>query len=225
MKNILIVEDESLVALELKSTLESMGYKVIGVASDSTKALDIVSSNSVDVVLMDIYIKGSLDGIQTARLIKEMDKDIPIIYTSALSDEETIQRAIQTDPASYQIKPINPKELQVAITIATKKYVPKPFLNIDEVKIDDSFIFNKKTNELLHNGIFVKLTKKESELLSLLIRSKNSIVSFYEMENTLWPLKSPNENTRRALVSRLRAKLNHKFIKTVSSLGYMIEIT
>ena len=224
MKNILIVEDESLVALELKGTLEAMGYMVIGIASDSSKALDLVSSNSVDVVLMDIYIKGSLDGIQTARLIKEMDKDIPIIYTSALSDEETIQRAVETDPASYQIKPINPKELQVAITIATKKYVPKPFLNSGEVKIDNSFIFNTNTNELFNNGVYVKLTKKESDLLSLLIRSKNSTVSFYEMESVLWPLKSPNENTRRALVSRLRAKLNHKFIKTHSSLGYMIEI-
>jgi DNA-binding response OmpR family regulator len=75
---------------------------------------------------------------------------------------------------------------------------------------------------LILNGAVIHLTKQEKKLLLLLLEFKNSVVSIYKIENELWPNKETNENTRRALISRLRAKLNYKFIETVHSEGYRL---
>lgn len=68
------------------------------------------------------------------------------------------------------------------------------------------------------------LTKQEKNLLAYLVTSKNSIVDAYSIENEIWPNKQSNENTRRALIARVRAKLNYKFLETVHSIGYRLNI-
>ena len=78
--------------------------------------------------------------------------------------------------------------------------------------------------QLIRNGEYVKLTKKETILLQLLIARKNQIVPFDVIEIELWPDKEPNENTRRALVSRLRSKLGNRHIETIVSMGYRLSI-
>ncbi len=220
-KNILIVEDESIVALEISNYVNEIGYSVIKCVSNSYSALEVVKSNHIDLVLMDVNIKGDVDGISCAKAIKEIS-NIPLIYISAFSDDETLERAIQTQPSSYLLKPFNPKELKVAMRIATKKY--DEITRVGSVVFDNEFSFELETRELILRGEIIHLTKQEQILLVLLISAKNSIVSIYDMENEIWPFKSSNENTRRALVSRLRSKLNHKFLETVHAIGYRLNI-
>ena len=221
MKQILIVEDESIVALEISNYVNTLGYNVVKSVSSSQKALDVINSNSIDLVLMDVKIKGDVDGISCAESIKEIS-NIPIIYISAFSDDETLQRAIQTQPSSYLLKPFNRKELKVAMSIATKKYEINT--RVGSVVFDSEFSFDVDTQELILRGEIIHLTKKEQALLSLLIAAKSSIVSINNVENEIWPLKSSNENTRRALVARLRSKLKHKFLETVHGMGYRLSI-
>lgn len=227
MKNILIVEDESLVALEIAGYIEELGYNVVGIAASGAKALELVSANSVDLILMDVYIKGSQDGIQTAQEIRK-DQSTPVIYISAFSDDETLERAVLTNPIAYLIKPFNRKELQVSIQIALSRKRRKEDSSREiyrgNIVFDEDFSFDTQKEELIHGEEIIHLTKQEKKLLKLLIESKNSVVSVYEMENELWPNKESNENTRRALVSRLRAKLNYKFIETIHSIGYKLHI-
>jgi len=94
-KRVLIVEDESIPALELKHELENMGCMVVGTVNTGQKAIEAASETKPDVVLMDIKLHGKMDGIEAAKKIQEK-LDIPIVYLSAYSDEDTVERAKET---------------------------------------------------------------------------------------------------------------------------------
>lgn len=224
MKNILIVEDESLVAMEIAAYVNKLGYRACETVSSAKSALDVVSKKNVDLVLMDVYIKGDVDGIACAREIKKM-KNIPVIYISAFSDDQTLERAIETNPSTYLVKPFSRDDLKIAIKIALKHSEIEDQtaqILVGDIVFDEEFSYDTYSDELLCLGESIRLTKQERILLKLLIDAKNSVVSIYELENEIWPQKESNENTRRALVARLRAKLNYKFIETVHSVGYKI---
>lgn len=121
MVNILIVEDESIVALDIKDKVEHLGYGVLAVVSSGEKAIEEVKKVQPDLVLMDIVLKGEIDGIETARRIRE-HFDIPIIYLTAHSDNQTLKRAEITGPFGYLVKPFVDSELRSAIeTVLYKK--------------------------------------------------------------------------------------------------------
>jgi len=221
MNKVLIVEDESIVALEIANYIRGLGYEVLDFVVNAKDAMGIVKMEDIDLILMDVYIKGDVDGIACAKSIKEL-KNIPIIYISAFSDDETLERAIATEPSSYLVKPFNRKELKVAMRIATKKYDKK--IRVGDVIFDKEFSFNQETQELIYLGESIHLTKQEQMLLLLLVSNKNNILSIYTLENTIWPFKDNNENTRRSLIRRLRAKLNYKFLETIHSIGYRLNI-
>lgn len=115
--SILIVEDKTVIAESIAATLKKSGYAIAGKAATGEEALQIVKKEAPDVVLMDIQLAGKLDGIQTAGKIK-MLVDIPIIYLTDFSDEDTINRAKPTRPAAYLLKPFKPQDLLIAIEIA-----------------------------------------------------------------------------------------------------------
>lgn len=223
MRQILIVEDESLVALDLAQSVESLGYKVIGIVSNSKDAIKLTCKEKIDLVLMDICIKGDTDGIDTAKAIKIYDKNIQIIYSTALSGEADIKRAVKTNPSAYMIKPVSIQTLQAAIEIAFTNYIDGELMQGD-ILLDSEFSYDTDSKQLINNGKFIHLTKRETQLLSLFIASANHIVSIYDIENEIWPEKNFNVNTTRALISRLRAKLKYKIIETIPSLGYRVTI-
>lgn len=216
---VLIVEDESLVALEIESFVKELGYEVCGKVKSTEQALDLAGKKKIDTVLMDVHIQGQSDGVECAKLLQK--KHIfSLIYISAFSDDETLERAIETEPLGYLIKPFNRRELKFMLKVAQKNKTLD--LRRGDLVLDDEFSYDTHTNELLMLGEVVHLTRKEQQLLEFLLHAKNGIVGFYELENELWPDKPSNENTRRALVSRLRTKLKYRFIETIHSIGYKI---
>ncbi|WP_424354540.1 response regulator [Methanobacterium sp. MBAC-LM] len=114
MVNILIVEDESIVALDIQDKVERLGYGVLAVVSSGEKAIEEVKKSQPDLVLMDIVLKGEIDGIETAERIRE-HFNIPIIYLTAHSDNQTLNRAKITGPFGYLVKPFVDSELRSAI--------------------------------------------------------------------------------------------------------------
>ena len=221
MKNVVIIEDESIVAMEIEGFVQSLGYKVVATFSNAAACLALLKKEAVELILMDVYIEGDMDGIACAAAIQSWQK-IPIIYISAFSDDETLERAIKTKPSAYLVKPFNREELRIAMKIALSHAQEQQ--RRGDVIFDEEFSFDTQRDELLHNTQSVHLTKKELELLKLFLNTKNSVLSLYEIENEIWPDKESNENTRRALISRLRAKLNYKFIETIHSIGYKLHI-
>ena len=119
-KKIFVVEDESIVSLEIQSRLKSLGYAISGAAASGDEAIRKVIDLKPDLILMDIRIKGEIDGIETAAEIKKI-YDIPIIFLTAYADPVTIQRAKIADPFGYIIKPFEERELNISIEIALYK--------------------------------------------------------------------------------------------------------
>lgn len=114
---ILIVEDEAILALDLRAQLQQEGYRVVGIAPSGERALSLFAEHRVDLVLCDISIKGEIDGIETARQLLDQ-RPVPLIYLTAFSDAATLERARQTTPASYLVKPVSLSQLRVAIELA-----------------------------------------------------------------------------------------------------------
>ncbi|MDF2159213.1 ATP-binding protein [Algoriphagus sp. CAU 1675] len=117
---ILIVEDDSVSALLLQRALEKNNHEIIGIADSGEKALDLLEENHSDIVMMDINLAGELDGIKTTEIINEK-YDIPVVYLSASSDAETLNKVVGTNPSAYVIKPFNIRELNMVIELAIYK--------------------------------------------------------------------------------------------------------
>jgi len=114
---ILIVEDEALVAEDLKEMLQGFGYEVPGIADTGEKAIALTGEHHPDLVLMDINLAGEMDGITAGGTIRSR-WDIPIIYVTAFATPAIIDRAKKTTPSGYIIKPFNERQIQTAIEIA-----------------------------------------------------------------------------------------------------------
>ena len=114
---ILIVEDEPIIARDLEETLRHLGYDVAGIASSGEEAVRKVEEQRPGLVLMDIVLRGSMDGIETTACIQARC-DIPFVYLSAYSDSEILKRAQKTYPYGYLIKPFTDHELALAIEMA-----------------------------------------------------------------------------------------------------------
>lgn len=107
---ILIVEDESILASGLKKKLENLGYSVTDIAASGNETFNKVSANKPDLILMDIVIKGDIDGIETAAVLNKTES-IPVIYLTAYADDEILKRAATTEPYGYILKPYKKKNL------------------------------------------------------------------------------------------------------------------
>lgn len=118
---ILIVEDEKLVADDLQETLQGLGYDVVALVATGEEALVKVAETSPDLVLMDIRLAGSLDGVQTSDLIRSQFH-IPIVYLTANADRATLERVKASQPFGYILKPFNEKILATTIDIALSRH-------------------------------------------------------------------------------------------------------
>ena len=119
--SILLVEDERIVAEDIKGSLNNIGYSVSGVVSTGEMALEQLKQVQPNLILMDIVIQGKMNGIETAEKIRAQ-YDIPIIYLTAYADEEILEKAKITEPFGYILKPFNDRELYSTIEMALYKH-------------------------------------------------------------------------------------------------------
>jgi PAS domain S-box-containing protein len=117
----MIVEDEIVVAVDIEERLKNLGYRVSGIATSGGDAIARLGGNSIDLVLMDIGLKGDIDGIETAKRIREKSA-IPVVYLTAYADDRTLARAQVTEPFGYLLKPVNEKELHSTVKMALYKF-------------------------------------------------------------------------------------------------------
>lgn len=119
-QTIMIVEDEAIVALDLKHQLVDLGYEVSGIAASGEQAIRMVASRVPNLILMDVRLQGNLDGIDVAAAIRR-DHDVPVIFLTSHSDDETVRRAAHTAPYGYLTKPYQIRELRAGIEVALTK--------------------------------------------------------------------------------------------------------
>jgi len=118
---LMIVEDESIVALDLRDNLESLGYSVVGVAASQAAALRLAQQERPDLVLMDINLGRGGDGIEAASALRELN-DVPVVYLTAYAESEMLSRAAATAPYGYLLKPFELRELNATVRMALTRH-------------------------------------------------------------------------------------------------------
>ena len=118
---VLVVEDEAVVAMDIQSKLESLGYFVIALIRSGEEAVQTACEMRPDLILMDITLQGAMDGISAAACIQERNPT-PVVYLTANGDKDTLHRATMTEPLGYVIKPFKEQDLRAAIEVALNKH-------------------------------------------------------------------------------------------------------
>lgn len=152
---ILIVEDDMIIAANLSLQLTSLGYEVTGIESRGEEAITHAIKNTPDILLLDINLKGKIDGIETAKEIQK-HQDIPIIYLTANSDEATFEKAKSTHPKAFITKPFN--RLNLHRTIA---------LVVEQLKNSKEVNSNPQEMEILEDRIFIR---QHGNMVKLLLK-------------------------------------------------------
>lgn len=135
---ILVVEDERIVAMSLRRQLQALGYKAVGEASSGEEAVQKTEELRPDLVLMDIRLEGEMDGVQAAAMIRERFH-IPVVYLTAYSNKDIVERAKLTEPFGYILKPFEERELHVAIEMALHKHLMEQNLK-EGSRLKDEFL-------------------------------------------------------------------------------------
>lgn len=117
---ILVVEDETIVAMDIKRRLEKLGYRVTGLATKARQVLQLIEADQPDIILMDIHLNDNMDGIDVAKLINEKHR-IPVIFVTAYSEDSTMGRASETHPYGYLLKPFSERDLYAVIRISLER--------------------------------------------------------------------------------------------------------
>lgn len=163
--SILIVEDESIVALDIADYLNQFGYQVCGTAADGAAALKLFAAQQPDLVLMDIHLRGDMDGIEVARKLLDVRK-VPLIYLTAQADLQTANRAKLTKPSAYLLKPFDERSLRIAIDLALHNFVedaPPAVSANSETPSLTADVLLRNGNQLFvkQQGRFVKIALNE----------------------------------------------------------------
>jgi signal transduction histidine kinase len=156
---ILIVEDEIVTARHLKRVLSHQGYEIVGIASSGTSALTLISETSPDLLLADIGLEGSMDGIQVAVVAREEWK-IPTIFLTAYSDPDTMRHARITEPYGYLVKPFADEELHATIEIALQQ---KSIAADRELQVQETAEILGRTQEELSRVAALLFSAQEQE--------------------------------------------------------------
>src|SRR4051812_7219968 len=119
--SVLVVEDEALIAELIREYLTRLGYQVAGIADTAQDAIETAGRLRPNLVLMDIHLKGDMDGIEAADHIYR-HFNIPVVHLTAYSDQATLERARTTAPFGYVLKPFQERDLQIAIEMATYRF-------------------------------------------------------------------------------------------------------
>jgi signal transduction histidine kinase len=170
---IMVVEDERIVALNLKQRLIRMGYEVTAVVTSGRKALAAITENRPDIVLMDIHIDGDMDGIATAAAIPP-DLHLPVVYLTAYSEEATLERARATQPYGYLLKPFSERELHATMQMVLERRRTDGLLRESEARLEA--LVTARTAELVASNAQLQ------EQISVRLRTEEALYQAQKME-------------------------------------------
>jgi len=207
---ILVVEDEIIISDNICSILEDNDYEVTEQATDYEEAVEFFLQDKPDLVLLDINLAGDKTGIDVAQFIN-LNNRVPFIYTSALSDKNTIQKAKETKPAAYLVKPFQDDQLIAAIEVAMANF---------SKELDDSGESDKLA--IFNDSIFIKTEHRFTKILV------KDILYIHKTDNYLDIYTLDNRYTIRSTISGFLQELNYpKMFKTHKSyavnLDYLVD--
>ncbi|NKF06687.1 response regulator transcription factor [Clostridium gasigenes] len=222
MKNfkILLVEDEKQMAMFIEMELNHEGYTV-DVAYDGREGLNLSESKEYDLILLDIMIPG-LNGIEVCRRIRQ-SSSVPIIMLTAKSDISDKVLGLDVGANDYLTKPFAIEELFARIRVYERN---KSISNNDEIKVKD-IVMDNKTHKVKRKGKEIELTKKEYDLLEILLINKNIVLTRDQLIEKIWGYEyEGHTNVVDVFIRYLRIKIDDgfedKLITTIRGVGYFI---
>lgn len=172
---ILLVEDERIVAMSLKRQLHSLGYEVVGQAASGRDAIEKADELRPDLVLMDIHLEGEMDGVEAAAEIHKQF-GLPVVYLTAFSSQDILDRAKVTEPMGYILKPYEERELHVVIETAVYRFhAERQRSAVRDVETTQQ---EARMTALSQLGVDAKdrisqLTPREAEVMDLIVEGKS----------------------------------------------------
>lgn len=212
--NILVVEDESIVAKDIQNSLKKLGYSVMGTTASGEDALKLVSESQPDIVLMDIMLKGSMSGIEAASLIKAK-YDIPVIYLTAYADENTLNKAKVTEPHGYIIKPFKEVDLHTAIEVAIYKHGKE-----QEIKKERDMLYSLVENKEAKDVVFVKSNSRMVKIRTKEIYFVEALKDYVIINtaNARYTVLSTMKNIEQKLPSKDFIRVHRSFIVLIDKI-------
>jgi len=199
--SVIIVEDEAVIAMEIEMVLRDLGYRIAGKANNGLRALDLLSSTSPDIVLLDIDLRGSISGIEVAQVIREK-YDFPFVFLTALADATTLDRAKKTMPYGYIVKPFNENDLRSTIELALYRFASQQMAK------------EPPTLEQINEGLLSPLSLREYEVLELL----NQGLSYKEVGEQLFIGYNTVKTYQKSLFAKLGVNSRHQLSQKTKDL-------
>jgi len=220
--NILIVEDEILSAKFIKHTLEKLDTYRVSITDNAISCIDLVKDENIDLIFMDINIKGSMDGLQLAHHITSK-YNIKIIFITSYDDSETIKEASLSRPLGYLIKPIIKSDIEAIMMVASAHLFVEKF-DKERAKfhmINGPLKYNKKSKVVTYGDKIIKLSKLETKALEVFLQKQNEVISTETLIYQIWGEPHSNSSLRE-LISRIRKKIPNLNLKSHSNIGYIL---
>lgn len=215
--NILYAEDDIVIQESITRILNIFFNKVF-VANDGSEALEIYQNNKIDVLILD-YVMPNLDGYQTAKIIRDLNKKIPIIIVSAYTDKEKLLNAIELNLIKYLEKPILYDNLIKVFNGVIKSLEEN---NLLLTKLYEGVYYSFISKNIIIKNEEITLSKNEVLFLELLLNKPNQLIFKETIEDCVFK-ENVEENTLRNMVYRLRKKIGKDIIVTIKDLGYLIK--
>lgn len=217
---ILLLEDEYMLMTSIKSFLLQKNHLVDSFESGK-EAMEAFSrnNNEYEMFILDINTP-EMTGIELLKKIRERTLDVPIIMITANIDIGSIDKAYNLGCNEYLKKPFNLRELEIRMQRLAPKAKDMPKL----VTLSESYQYDPQTDNLLHNGVAVKLTKRQTALIKLLIKNSGRILDYEKIKSFVWADEYVEDSTVRSLVNRLRSSIKEEFIENHRGIGYKINV-
>ena len=214
--NVLIVEDDKVIAFDLLRIVKSAGFPNAVIAGDAHSAMQMIRTGPIDILLSDINMETSLSGIALAQKAKECCRIVSVFIT-AYYDDATLKAVSEVDYAGYIVKPFRDEEVEAVLKIAALRSMPNRGL-------PDPWHYDESSQLLYKRHKPVVLPPKEKLLFDLLYRARCSIVNYQNIETLLWPNDAVSDNTRRQLFHRFKSRLEGLQIRIVRGEGIVLDI-
>lgn len=216
---VLLAEDDPVTQNEISEIL-GFYFKTVFVASDGVEAYRLYKENRVDVLITDVMMN-AMDGLALVRKIREDGFEMPIIMITSHTSEALLLRAVTLKLTGYIKKPYSLQHIKEGLALCANELLKSAS---QKIKLDDGLFYDAKNALLLVQGEKVSLTNKESRLLSILLKSKNSLLSKEQITDFVWEGGYVSDNAFKNLILRLRKKIGFDKIVSMKGLGYKFHI-